>query len=97
MFTTGKQVRAVDSNRFMTYLRWRVELPVHGGPRFPTQTLPLQVNILIWVLLLCGDEAGIQCSANIMSAVKLATVREQRVFQQKTDEAAGSKRVNGGQ
>lgn len=50
--------------RHVTYLRWRVQLLVHGGPRsvalqqtrLPAQTLPLQVDILIWVLLLCGDE-----------------------------------------
>lgn len=67
MFTTEKHISAVDPNKHMTYLRWRVQLAVHGGPRsvalqqtrLPTQTLPLQVNILIWVLFLYGDEVSV--------------------------------------
>lgn len=72
----------------MTYLRWRVQLFVHGGPRsaalqqtsLPTQTLSLQVNILIGVLFLCGDKVSIQCGSDIMSAAKLATVQGQRLL-----------------
>lgn len=71
----------------MTYLRWRVQLPVHGGPRsvvqktrLPTQTPPLQVNILVWVLLLCGDDVHNQCGSNIMSTVKLANIQGQMLF-----------------
>lgn len=74
---------AVDPNRLMTYLRWRVQLPVHGGPRsvalqqtrLSAQTLSLQVNILVWVLLLCVDEVSIQCSSNIMSSQQLSMDR----------------------
>lgn len=81
MFTTGKK-SDVNPKKFATHLRWRVQLPVHGGPRsvalqqtrLPTQTLPLQVNILIGVLLLCWEEVHNQCSLNIMSVVKLAWI-----------------------
>jgi len=68
MFTIGKHTSAVDASRPMTYLRWRVQLPVHSAARaahqqtsLPTKTLPLQVDVLIWILLLCVDEEGIQC------------------------------------
>lgn len=51
-------------NSHVTHLRWRVQLLVHGRPRsvalqqagLPAQTLPLQVDILIRVLLLCEDD-----------------------------------------
>lgn len=93
MFTTGKCISAVDPSRLMTYLRWRVQLPVHGGPRsaalqLPTQTLPLQVNILVWVLLLCGDEVRFQYK----SVVKLTTVHEQRMFSTEDRRGCGVKK-----
>lgn len=49
------------------YLRRRVQLPVHDGPRAvvlqqtrrTAQTPPLQVDVLIWILLLCGNKVSV--------------------------------------
>lgn len=80
----------------MTYLRWRVQLPVHGGPRsaalqqarLPTQTLPLQVDILVRVLLLCGDEVSFQY--NVSS--KASNCQEQRMFSTEDRRGCGVKK-----
>lgn len=49
-------------SQLVPYLRWWAQLTVYSPrsitlqqTRLSNQTLPLQVNILIWVLLLCGD------------------------------------------
>lgn len=81
----------------MSHLRWRVQLPVHGAPRpvalqetrHADQTLPLQVDILVWILLLCGDgvNAQLQCNSNSKAD---SCPEERGCFEQKTDETAGS-------
>lgn len=60
-------------NRRLTYLRWTVQLPVHSFPTsivlrktsLSSKSPPLQVNILVWVLLLCWDDVNIHCRLNM--------------------------------